>query len=75
VSKYEVLTSLARLGEADAAAVAEDLAEPFATVSMALLRAVCQGLAVRYADPDAGVYRYMLSPHGERRLAYFRHNT
>jgi len=75
VSKYELLACLARLGDADAAAVAEDLAEPFATVSMALLRAARQGLAVRYEDLVTGLYRYALSPHGQRRLAYFKHNT
>ena len=75
MSKHDLLQCLAQLHDAEAAEVAEDLAVPYANAAMGLLRLARQGLAIRYEDPDTGLYRYALSAHGRGRLAYFKDNA
>ena len=72
MSKHDLLQCLAQLHDAEAAEIAEDLAVPYANAAMGLLRLARQGLAIRYEDPDTGLYRYALSSHGRARLAYFK---
>ncbi len=75
MSKHDLLQCLAHLRDADAAEIAEDLAVPYSNAAMGLLRLARQGLAIRYQDPDTGLYRYALSAHGRARLAYFKDNS
>jgi hypothetical protein len=75
VSKRDLLQCLAQLRDADAAEVAVSLEVPYVNAAMGLLRLARQGLAIRYEDPDTGLYRYALSAHGRARLAYFKANS
>ncbi len=71
MSKRDFLGYLARVEDADAYQVADALAVPYATASMALLRAVRAGLVTRGYDSETGTFRYSLSARGAERLAYF----
>ena len=72
MSKHDLLQCLAQLHDAEAGEIAENLAVTYANAAMGLLRLARQGLAIRYEDPDTGLYRYALSAHGRARLAYFK---
>lgn len=71
MTKHDLLTYLAEVGEADASEVASALGVPYATSAMALLRSVRQHLASRALDPHRGLYAYQLTDHGHARLRFF----
>jgi DNA-binding MarR family transcriptional regulator len=71
LTKNEVLSHLDDVGDVDASELADALAVPVATASMALLRAARAGLVIRNPDPDTGIFRYSLSARGVERLAYY----
>jgi len=70
LTKLELLAHLAEVGAVDAYEVADALAVPYATASMALLRAVRAGLVTRSYDPDSGTFYYSLSARGAERHTY-----
>lgn len=72
MTKVELLEYLAIAGEVDADDTAQKFELSYATAAMALLRSTRQGLLVRCSDPNDGVYRYSITEHGQRRLAYFQ---
>src|SRR5262245_47739862 len=71
MTKLDLLSYLAEVGDADAAETAEALGVPYATSAMALLRLVRQGLASRGIDPHRGTHAYRLTDHGQARLEFF----
>lgn len=70
LTKRDLLTHLARAGEADARDVATAFAARYTVAAMGLLRLVRQGLATRRLDPERGVYLYRLSERGHARLKF-----
>jgi len=71
MTKQDLLSYLAEVGEADAIETAEALGVRYATSAMALLRLVRQGLASRGIDPHRATYAYRLTDQGQARLEFF----
>ncbi len=72
MTKRDLLTALAEVGDADAHEIARALGVAYSVAAMGLLRLVRQGLVHRYADPDHGSYWYRLSDRGKERLEYLK---
>jgi predicted ArsR family transcriptional regulator len=75
LAKRELLSFLARVGEASADDVASALGIRYAVAAMALLRLVRQGLAERSRHDERSVYHYRLSERGRTRLRYFQERS
>ncbi len=71
MTKQDLLSYLAEVGEADAIEAADALGVPYSTSAMALLRLVRQGLASRGIHPHRGTQAYRLTDQGQARLEFF----
>jgi predicted ArsR family transcriptional regulator len=72
LAKRDLLTFLARVGEASADDVASAMGIRYAVAAMGLLRLVRQGLAERSRHDERSAYLYRLSERGQTRLRYFQ---
>ncbi len=72
MAKCDVLTYLARVPDASAAAVGDALRLSLPAAGMALLRLTRSGLVARALDPREQCYYYSLTPQGRARLDFLQ---